>query len=305
MTTTNSVYETVTANIVAAIESGAGEFQMPWHRATTADGLPVNALTGAEYRGSNILSLWVAGMAKGYASNRWATYKQWAQLGAQVRKGEKSATGIFFQMIERKGATQPDTDKASKAGMVPFARAFHLFNAEQVDGYTVDASPRADITETLAGVDAAIAQTGARITHAGSRAFYRPSTDEIYMPERAAFTGTDTSTATESYYSTLLHELTHWTGHDARLARNFAKSNRFADEAYAGEELVAELGAAFLCARLGITNTPRADHARYLASWLKVLKGDAKAIVRAASDAQKAADYIMSAANVAEEKVAA
>ena len=305
MTTTNSVYETVTANILAAIESGAGEFQMPWHRATTADGLPVNALTGAEYRGSNILSLWVAGMAKGYASNRWATYKQWAELGAQVRKGEKSATGIFFQMIERKGATQPDTNKARKAGMVPFARAFHLFNAEQVDGYTVAASPRADITETLAGVDAAIAQTGARITHAGSRAFYRPSTDEIYMPERAAFTGTDTSTATESYYSTLLHELTHWTGHDARLARNFAKSNRFADEAYAGEELVAELGAAFLCARLGITNTPRADHARYLASWLKVLKGDAKAIVRAASDAQKAADYIISAANVAEEKVAA
>jgi antirestriction protein ArdC len=306
MTTANNVYETVTANIVAAIESGAGEFQMPWHRATTHDGLPTNALTGAEYRGSNVLSLWVAGMAKGYTSNRWATYKQWAELGAQVRKGEKSATGIFFQMIERKGATQPDTDRTNKAaGMVPFARAFHLFNAEQVDGYTVAASPRADITETLAGVDAAIAQTGARITHAGSRAFYRPSTDEIYMPERAAFTGTDTSTATESYYSTLLHELTHWTGHDSRLSRDFTRSNRFGDEAYAGEELVAELGAAFLCARLGITNTPRPDHARYLASWLKVLKGDAKAIVRAASDAQKAADYIINmTANMAEQEAA-
>lgn len=304
---TTNVYETVTTNIVAAIESGAGEFQMPWHRASTSNDLPTNAATGASYSGSNILSLWVAGMAKGYASNRWATYKQWAELGAQVRKGEKSATGIYFTMLEREQAGA-DTGKDGKTKMVPFARAFHLFNAEQVDGYidsTLTPAPSADQTRPMMSVDAAVAATGARITHAGSRAFYRPSTDEIYMPERAAFTGTDTSTATESYYSTLLHELTHWTGHDARLARNFAKSNRFGDEAYAGEELVAELGAAFLCARLGITNTPRADHARYLASWLKVLKGDAKAIVRAASDAQKAADYIMSAANVAEEKVAA
>jgi antirestriction protein ArdC len=313
MTTANNVYDTITNSIIAAIESGAGEFQMPWHRATTHDGLPTNALTGAEYRGSNILSLWVAGMAKGYTSSRWATYKQWSELGAQVRRGEKSTTGIYFQLIERRGSdntTNADnangTSKTPRAGHIPFARAFHLFNADQVDGYVTEpAAPRADITETLAGVDAAIAQTGARITHAGSRAFYRPSTDEIYMPERAAFTGTDTSTATESYYSTLLHELTHWTGHDARLARNFAKSNRFADEAYAGEELVAELGAAFLCARLGITNTPRPDHARYLASWLKVMKNDSKALIRAASDAQKAADYIINmTANMAEQEAA-
>lgn len=291
---TTNVYDTITANIVTAIESGAGEFRMPWHRATISDGMPTNALTGAEYRGSNVLSLWVSSMSKGYTSNRWATYKQWAELGAQVRKGEKATTGVYFQMMERKTEKAPADSNQKAPGLIPFARAFHLFNADQVDGYTVAPTvPRTDLTVTLADADYAIAKTGAKIIHAGSRAFYRPSTDEVYMPERAAFTGTETSTATESYYSTLLHEVTHWTGHKTRLDRDFTRSSRFGDEAYAGEELVAELGAAFLCARLGITNSPRIDHAQYLAAWLKVLKADSRAIVRAASDAQKAADYIL------------
>ena len=295
---TTNVYDTVTANIIAAIEAGAGQFKMPWHRASTSNDLPTNAATGASYSGSNILTLWVAGMAKGYTSNRWATYKQWAALGAQVRKGEKSTTGIYFTMLEREqaGATVPETGKAGKAKLVPFARAFYLFNAEQVDGYTDSTTVTAtltDNTQPMLAADAAVAATGARITHSGSRAFYRPSTDEIYVPERAAFTGTATSTATESYYSTVLHELAHWTGHSSRLDRNFTRSTRFGDEAYAGEELVAELAAAFLCARLGITNAPRLDHAQYLQAWLKVLKADSRAIVRASSDAQKAADFIL------------
>ena len=115
------------------------------------------------------------------------------------------------------------------------------------------------------------------------------------MPPRDAFIGTATSTATEAYYSTALHELAHWTGHDSRLARDFSRSKRFGDQAYAGEELIAELGAAFLCTRLGITNTPRVDHAQYVAHWLEVMKGDSRAVIRAASDAQKAADFILGA----------
>lgn len=296
---TANVYETVTQNIIAAIESGAGEFRMPWHRASTPDAMPCNASTGADYRGSNVLSLWVAGMMKGYASNRWATYKQWAAMGAQVRRGEKATVGLYFNTIERENETTGDVSK------IPFARAFYVFNADQVDGYQVETAPRVDQVAAIAAADGVVQATGAKVTHSGGRAFYRPSTDEIYMPERAAFIGTDTSSPTESYYSTLLHELTHWTGHERRLSRDFTRSKRFGDAAYAGEELVAELGAAFLCARLGVTNAPRADHAQYLASWLQVLKEDSRAIVRAASDAQKAADYILNAQTAAALPVAA
>lgn len=296
----SNVYETVTANIITAIEQGAGEFRMPWHRASTADGIPCNASTGAAYKGSNVLTLWAASLGKGYGSNRWATFKQWQSIGAQVRKGEKATTGIYFNMFER------ENEQTGKAEAIPFARPFFLFNAEQVDGYTVpDTAPRQDLTETLRNVDDVIAATGARITHGGSRAFYRPSTDEIYLPPRDAFIGTETSTATEAYYSTTLHELAHWTGHASRLARDFTRSKRFGDEAYAGEELVAELGAAFLCAQLGITNAPRVDHAQYIAHWLEVLKADNRAIVRAASDAQKAADFILSTHKANAEPLAA
>lgn len=295
-----NVYETVTANIINAIEQGAGEFRMPWHRATTADAMPCNAATGSEYRGSNVLTLWATAMGKGYGSNRWATYKQWAAMGAQVRKGEKAAVGIYYNVLERDNADTGDVDK------IPFARPFFVFNAEQVDGYAMpDAAPRVDQTTVNATADAAVAATGAKVTHSGTRAFYRPSTDEVYMPPRDAFIGTATSNPTEAYYSTLLHELTHWTGHDSRLARDPSRSKRFGDEAYAGEELVAELGAAFLCARLNITIAPRVDHAQYIASWLKVLKSDNRAVIRAASDAQKAADYILAASQSQTLKVAA
>lgn len=283
-----NVYETITANIITAIEQGAGEFRMPWHRASTADGMPCNAVTGAQYQGSNILTLWVTAQAKKFDSNKWATFKQWQSIGAQVRKGEKSAIGIYFNMFER------ENEETGESKAIPFARPFHLFNAAQVDGYTApNTTPRQDLTQTIQNADEVIAATGAKITHSGNSAFYRPSTDEIYMPPRDAFIGTKTSTATETYYSTTLHELTHWTGHTSRLARDFTRSKRFGDQAYAGEELVAELGAAFLCAQLGITNEPRADHAQYLAHWLKVLKADSRAIVRAASDAQKAANFIL------------
>jgi antirestriction protein ArdC len=138
--------------------------------------------------------------------------------------------------------------------------------------------------------DAFVAATGATIAHGGSRAYYRPSTDSIQLPPRDAFIGTRTSNPAESYYSTVLHELTHWTSHAQRCDRQLGK--RFGDDAYAMEELVAELGAAFLCARIGITAEPRIDHAQYLASWLSVLKADKRAIFTAASKASESTDWL-------------
>lgn len=282
-----TVYETITAQVISAIETGAGEFKMPWHRKAT-DLVPSNAVTGNCYNGGNVLALWCASMAKGYESSKWATFKQWQAIGAQVRKGEKATTGIYYSTFEK------DEDDGSTKH-VAFGKAFWLFNAAQVDGYTAEASaPLIDLTQRIEAADAAIQATGANvIVDQGSRSFYRPSTDEIYIVARERFVGTPTSTPTESYYSTLLHELSHWTGAEKRLARE--KHKKHGDESYAFEELIAELSAAFLCAKLGIANEPRVDHAQYIASWLKVLKNDTRAITSAASMAQKACDYILQA----------
>ena len=274
------LYQTVTDSIVRAIEAGAGDFKMPWRGASGAR--PVNSSTGAAYNGVNILSLWMAQQEKGYACNQWATYKQWEAQGAQVRKGEKASYIVFFKQVTR------ETDEGEES--FPLLRGSAVFNAEQIEGYTaatVSAKPVLDLSRA----DQMISATKAIIKHEGSKAFYRRTTDEIYMPDRALFHGTETRDATESYYSVLLHEITHWTGAESRLNRAFGK--RFGDEAYAMEELVAELGAAFLCADIGLTQEPRPDHAQYIDNWLRVLKSDKKAIFTAASMASKAASFVM------------
>jgi antirestriction protein ArdC len=171
------------------------------------------------------------------------------------------------------------------------ARASYVFNAAQVDGYQPDATaPEAAPIDPIAEADRLVAATGATIRIGGEEAYFAPKADYIAMPSQSRFTGTATSSATEGWYSTLLHELTHWSGHESRLAREFGK--RFGDDAYAMEELVAELGAAFLCGDLGITVEPRPDHADYIGHWLRILKGDRKAIFTAASAANKAAEYL-------------
>jgi antirestriction protein ArdC len=282
-----SIYDTITAEIVRAIDAGAGMFRLPWHRAGGGNIRPKNAATCNAYRGINVVALWAAAQLRGYDTATWATYKQWASLGAQVRRGERASTVVFYRELD--APADAGDDDATRF----VARASFVFNAEQVDGYTVESPP-----VTTGGIapdtraDAFIHATGARIAHGGSRAFYRPSTDEIVLPPADAFVGTSTSTATEAYYSTALHELGHWTGAESRLARNFGK--RFGDAAYAVEELVAELTAAFLTADLGVSNAPRADHAQYLASWLAVLRTDSRAIFTAASAASRAADYLHS-----------
>lgn len=282
------IYDTITTAIVNAIENDPGNFVMPWHRAPNLQ-MPINAVTGKTYRGINVLSLWVGAQNSGFTNRGWATFKQWQEAGAKVRKGERGTPIVFYRQIE---VDEPRAEESPDRRRIPFARASWVFNVDQVDDYEAPPSPEPrPLFERLAHVEKVIAATRADIAYGGSRAFYRPSDDHIQMPEPGAFTGTPTSTAQESFYSTLLHELGHWTGAAKRLNRDDHK--RQFDEIYNFEEIIAEMTAAFLCTRLDITSVPRADHAQYIASYLKLLKEDKRAIFRAATASAAAADFIM------------
>lgn len=284
-----NVYELVTAEIIRAIEAGIAEqYQMPWHR-NASQGLPMNASTKRHYHGFNTLALWAAAQLKGYPSPWWATYRQWAEIGAQVRRGEKASPVLFYKKLEPEAEGKPDSEPSPERPKI-VVRLSHVFNADQVDGWSVPGTPVADRTETIGSVDRFIAAIGARIQYGGDHAYYTRATDHIQMPNRSSFTGTDSSSATESFYAVLLHEHVHWSGHQARLNRDL--SGHFGADAYAMEELVAELGAAFLCAELRITDAPRKDHALYIRSWLPVLRGKHTALAIAASAATKACRYL-------------
>jgi len=280
-----AIYARITEEIVAAISVGAPSYEMPWHRSGPNLARPTNVASCQGYRGVNVLALWVAAERCGYPNGHWATYRQWATLNAQVRKGERGVPIIFYKEVE-----SAEKDDDGERGRRLIARTSYVFNAAQVDGWEVPSSSRTNLVERIGHAELFVQSTGARVDENRGRACYLPSLDRIEMPAREEFVPTTTSTATEAYYATLFHELTHWTGHDRRLDRKLA--NRFGDEAYAMEELVAELGAAFLCADQEISNAPRLDHAAYLGTWLKVLKNDDRAIFTAASKASAAADYL-------------
>lgn len=280
------VYQTVTNAIVEAIESGqtTEKFIMPWNGVSS---LPVNASTQKVYRGINIPMLWMAQMENNYQSGFWGTYKQWKQLGAQVRKGERGTSIVFWKVAD----VEPEDDNQDAETRM-FARWSILFNADQVNGYEIPYQETQGDVQIIDAANAFIAATDATIRNGGSRAYYHRSDDYIALPEIDSFHDTPTMTATEAYYATALHELTHWTGAPHRLDRT--KGKRFGDVDYAFEELIAELGAAMLCAMLGITSSTRPDHAHYIDGWLKALKNDKQFIFSAASQAQKAADYLYS-----------
>ncbi len=292
------VHAEITAKIVQAIEAGAGDFQMPWHRPGVSFAIPKNALTDKPYRGGNILSLWIDADEKRFEQQIWATFKQWQELGCQVRGGEKGSLIIKYGDWRPKSAPDDAEEDDEESPKRLYAKAAWVFNAAQVEGHEiVPATPRPDLTTRLAHVDAFIAATGAEFREGGTRAFYRSrsldgSGDFIQMPPRNLFIGTATSTPTEAYESTRLHELGHWSGAKERLNREFGA--RFGDKSYAAEKLVAELCAAFICAELSITNTPPPDHAQYISVWLEVLNREKKAIFTAASLASKAVDYLKS-----------
>jgi len=275
------IHQHITNQIIAAIEQGVGEFQLPWHKNRGDIFRPKNATTSQFYRGVNVLALWAASEQRGFNSGQWATYRQWASIGAQVRKGEKSTYIVFYKQL----SANEETDEARL-----IARASPVFAAEQVDGYAPDLPEAGEPVDPIETAEQFVTSTKATVIHGGDRAFYRRTTDDIHLPSREAFIGTATISATESYYATLLHELTHWTSHASRCDRELGK--RFGDQAYAMEELIAELGAAFLCAELGIASETRPDHSQYLSGWLSVLQNDKRAIFTAASKASAACDFL-------------
>lgn len=300
MSDRHDIHQSITDQIVSAIEAGAGEYKMPWHMSQGSIMRPENIGSRKPYQGINILALWVASQRKGYASPVWGTFKQWVAQGCSVRGGEKATYGVIYK--ETRAPSDAGTgDEVDKT--LVFARAFALFNADQVNGYTpflIDPLEPTTITP-MEEADRVIAATKAVIIEQGESAFYRPSTDEIVVPPRERFTGSEHRSPTEAYYGVKLHELIHWTGAKHRLDRDL--TGRFGTNAYAMEELVAELGAAFLCADLDISSEPRRDHAQYLANWLEVLRNDKRAIFTAAGKAQIAARHVHECGWVAEARL--
>jgi len=293
------VMEQVTAEIVRRIEEGAGDWRMPWdvQRGGVTLFAPRNAATGRHYQGGNILALWCSADAHGWTDGLWATYRQWQKLGAQVRKGERSTLGIRWQLVERKDqADVPESEREHR--MVPLA--FRVFNVAQVDSYETPAvvpAPVASEHERIAHADAWFTAIGARVLEQGNRAFYGQATDAITIPSFGQFRD-----GAPAFYATLAHQHIHWSGAEHRLDRTFGR--RFGDRAYAAEELVAELGAAFTCARLGLESRSREDHAPYLANWLEVLREDARHLWTMATAAGHAVEYLQERAATAQDVAA-
>lgn len=283
----SSVYERVTNQIVQAIEAGTESWVMPWHSVGDCLQFPNNIATGKQYRGINVLSLWAASFTNGYESATWGTFNQWSSLGHRVRKGEKASLAVFWKPIADGEASEEDDDAAEQSNERRWIlRSYLVFNAAQIDGYTTPELPVQSELERIEHADQFFAALGADVRHGGNRAFYNPSSDHIQLPPFHAFVDPI------AYYATRGHEHIHWSGAEQRLHRDL--SGRFGSKSYAAEELIAELGAAFLAADLNLTLEPRPDHAAYIQTWLSLLKEDHRAIFTAATHAQRALDYLHS-----------
>ena len=282
------VYQKITDRIVIELEKGVRPWLKPWNAEHAAERItrPLRG-NGIPYRGINILMLWSAAMEKGFAAPVWMTFKQALEFNAHVRKGEQGSLVVYADKIIR-AETDADTGEESERA-IPFMKGYTVFNVEQIDGlperFYAKAEPRGETVQRIERVEQFFAATGAVVRHGGNRAYYSIGTDHVQMPPIEAFRDA------ESYYATRAHETVHWTRHKSRLDRDFGRK-RYGDEGYAIEELVAELGSAFLSADLDLTPEVREDHAAYIASWIKVLKDDKRAIFSAASHAQRAADFL-------------
>ncbi len=289
MTTNRTdVYATITDRIVSQLEAGVRPWHQPWNAKHKAGSINRPLRNNAKpYQGINVLVLWLTAFERGYTAPIWLTFQQAKELNGFVRKGEKATTVVYANSFEKK-----ETDAATgeeTVERIPFLKSYSVFNAEQVDGlpghyYALAETPR-NLAERLQHAEEFFARTKAETRHGGNRAFYSPSQDFIQLPPFESFENR------ESYYSTRCHESIHWTKHATRLNRDFG-GKRFGDDGYAMEELVAELGAAFLSADIGLTPEVMPEHASYLGSWLRVMKADKRAIFTAASQASRAVEYL-------------
>ena len=279
-------YAAVTDQVIAALEAGTLPWRRPWDTEKTGGPtMPCNATTGARYRGINVLTLGMSPFAFMSCDPRWATYKQAASKGWQVKKGERGTTAYFFKRLEV--PSEGGAAGGNETKHIPLLRAFTLFNASQMDGPPDYEPPGIEEAPWRApeSTDTIVANSGAIVRIGGEKAFYSTGTDHIQMPPNFAF-----ATA-EGYASTILHELGHWTGAKHRLDRDLR--NKFGSQDYAREELRAELAQTMVCAELGIADCNFDNNAAYIASWLETLRSDRKEIFRAAADAQRIADYLL------------
>ncbi len=281
------VYTRITDKIIADLEQGVRTWMKPWNAGNTA-GRIVRPLrfNGVPYSGINILMLWAESTVQGFSSPTWMTYRQASELNAHVRKGEKGSLVVYANSITR---TEEGEQGEESEREIHYMKGYTVFNCEQIEGlpeiYYAKPEVKTTPVERIAHAEAFFAATKADVRYRGDRAFYAAEGDYIQMPVIEAFRDA------EAFYGTLGHECCHWTKAKNRLDRDFGRK-QWGDEGYAREELVAELGSAFLCADLGITPEVRDDHASYIANWLTVLKNDKRAIFSAASHAQKAVDYL-------------
>lgn len=281
-----SLYDEVTARIIGQLEAGVFPWVQPWSSAAVCPGLPRNAVSGRPYSGINVLILWGAVIDGCYPSQDWLTFRQALAAGGCVRKGEQGVTVCYADRFTPEAEKQRSAEQGDDARSIPFLKRFVVFNVAQCDGLperlTADPVPLPPC-EQHQGAEALIAATGADFRIGGAQAFYDVHGDYVQVPPQLAFADQ------LDFVRIALHELGHWAGSPARLARD--QSGKFGSALYAREELCAELTSAFLCAALGIVPTVR--HADYLGSWLAVLREDSRAIFKAASQASKAADYLL------------
>ena len=287
-TTRQDIYSRITDQIVGHLAKGVKPWTQPWNAAHAAG--PVTRplrFNGEAYSGINVLTLWASAMERAYAAPIWMTFKQALELGGHVRKGEKGSPVVYANTIQRSEHDEKTGEDVDVT--IPFMKGYTVFNVDQIEGlpahYYAVADGAVNPDERDARAEAFFASMGARILNGGNAAFYRMASDHIQMPPFEVFFDA------QRYYATLAHESVHWTRHPARLDRSFGQQ-AFGDTGYAKEELVAELGAAFLCADLGLKLEDRQDHAAYIGSWLQVLRDDKRAIFAAAAHAQRAADYL-------------
>jgi antirestriction protein ArdC len=286
-TSRTDLYTRVTNAILADLERGVRPWLKPWNAEHAAGRItrPLRA-GGQPYKGINVLMLWASAMEQGFRSPIWMTYRQAKELKGNVRKDSKGTLVVYADRITK---TEADDNGEETGRDIFFMKGYTVFNVEQIEGlpphfYATESTPAGPILR-IEAADQFFVHTGADIRHGGDHAYYAPGPDYIQMPRFESFRDA------ESFFATLGHEVVHWTKHPTRLDRDLGRKT-FGDEGYAREELVAEIGAAFLCCDLGITPEPREDHASYLGHWLAVLKQDKRAIFQAAAHAQRAVDYL-------------
>lgn len=282
------IYTRITNQILASLERGVKPWSQPWHAAHAAG--PVSRPlrhNGETYSGINVLALWASAMEQAFSAPIWMTFKQALELGAAVRKGEKGSPVVYASSITR---TEPDQRSGEDVERnIPFLKSYTVFNVEQIDGlpahYYAPAVAATNPDQRLTDADAFFEAVRAEVRHGGGSAYYAPGPDVIQLPHFETFR------SAHDYYATRGHETVHWTRHASRLNRDFGRE-KWGDSGYAREELVAELGAAFVCADLGLALNDRDDHAAYIGHWLTVLRNDKRAIFTAAAHAQRAVDYL-------------